>query len=69
MGHEHHHEDVKNIKVAFFLNLFFTLLEIVGGWVFHQQYGYSVGCRTRFRRLSVIGISLVLSKAIQKRER
>jgi len=32
MGHEHHHEEVKNIKVAFFLNLFFTLLEIVGGF-------------------------------------
>ena len=32
MGHEHHHEEVKNIKVAFFLNLFFTLLEIAGGF-------------------------------------
>jgi len=32
MGHEHHHEEVKNIKVAFFLNLFFTLFEIVGGF-------------------------------------
>ena len=33
MGHEHHHEDVKNIKTVFFLNLFFTLLEIVGGFL------------------------------------
>jgi cobalt-zinc-cadmium efflux system protein len=32
MAHEHHHEDVKNIKTAFFLNLFFTLFEIVGGF-------------------------------------
>lgn len=32
MAHEHHHEEVKNIKTAFFLNLFFTLLEIVGGF-------------------------------------
>jgi len=32
MGHEHHHEEVKNIKVAFFLNLFFTLFEIAGGF-------------------------------------
>ena len=32
MGHEHHHGEVKNIKVAFFLNLFFTLLEIAGGF-------------------------------------
>lgn len=33
MGHEHHHENVKNIKTAFFLNLLFTLLEIVGGFL------------------------------------
>jgi len=32
MAHDHHHEDVKNIKTAFFLNLFFTLFEIVGGF-------------------------------------
>ncbi|WP_115718697.1 cation diffusion facilitator family transporter [Gallaecimonas mangrovi] len=29
--HHHHHDDVANIKVAFFLNLAFTLIEIVGG--------------------------------------
>ncbi|MEO9802399.1 MAG: cation diffusion facilitator family transporter [Reichenbachiella sp.] len=29
-GHEHHH-DVDNIKTAFFLNLGFTIVEIVGG--------------------------------------
>lgn len=29
--HGHHHQDVKNIKVAFFLNTAFTLVEIVGG--------------------------------------
>lgn len=27
----HHHEDVKNIKVAFFLNLSFTIIEFIGG--------------------------------------
>lgn len=37
MSHDHHHHthqhsDVKNIKVAFFLNLAFTILEIVGGF-------------------------------------
>ncbi|MDD3320284.1 MAG: cation diffusion facilitator family transporter [Paludibacter sp.] len=35
MAHDHHHHDhsdVKNIKVAFFLNLGFTILEIVGGF-------------------------------------
>ncbi|MED5525483.1 MAG: cation diffusion facilitator family transporter [Pseudomonadota bacterium] len=34
MSHSHHHhghDDVGNIKVAFFLNLGFTLIEIVGG--------------------------------------
>jgi len=30
--HHHDHSDVKNIKVAFFLNLGFTILEIVGGF-------------------------------------
>ena len=30
--HGHHHEAVKNIKTVFFLNLFFTLLEIAGGF-------------------------------------
>lgn len=32
-GHDHHHDhgDVKNIKVAFFLNLSFTIIEFVGG--------------------------------------
>jgi cobalt-zinc-cadmium efflux system protein len=28
----HHHGDVKNIQAAFFLNLFFTLVEIAGGF-------------------------------------
>ncbi len=34
MGHHHghsHHKAEENIKAAFFLNLFFTLIEIVGG--------------------------------------
>jgi len=30
--HNHPHEDVKNIKIAFFLNVGFTLLEIAGGF-------------------------------------
>ena len=31
--HSHHHDGVKNIKVAFFLNLGFTIVEIVGGFL------------------------------------
>ncbi|MDQ3395783.1 MAG: cation diffusion facilitator family transporter [Bacteroidota bacterium] len=31
-GHDHHHEDsTKNIRFAFFLNLIFTIIEIIGG--------------------------------------
>jgi len=41
MSHEHHHnhnhshhsEATKNIQIAFFLNLFFTVVEIVGGFL------------------------------------
>ncbi len=31
-GHHHHHHGSGNIKVAFFLNLFFTIIEIIGGF-------------------------------------
>ncbi|UXX78996.1 cation diffusion facilitator family transporter [Reichenbachiella carrageenanivorans] len=30
-GHDHNHHDVDNIKTAFFLNLGFTIVEIIGG--------------------------------------
>ena len=30
-NHDHRHEDVKNIRTAFFLNLSFTIIEFVGG--------------------------------------
>lgn len=30
-NHSHHDESTKNISVAFFLNLFFTLIEFIGG--------------------------------------
>ncbi|RYZ65501.1 MAG: cation transporter, partial [Proteobacteria bacterium] len=33
-GHHHHHGSVANIRMAFFLNLFFSLFEIIGGlWI------------------------------------
>ncbi len=31
MGHSHDHEDQRNLRVAFFINLGFTVLEIIGG--------------------------------------
>lgn len=30
-GHHHHHHGTSNIKVAFFLNLVFTIIELIGG--------------------------------------
>lgn len=32
MGHQHSHKSEKNLKVAFFLNVGFTILEFVGGF-------------------------------------
>ena len=32
-GHHHDHGDVKNIRAAFFLNLSFTIIELVGGLI------------------------------------
>lgn len=32
MGHDHSHHSAKNLKVAFFLNLAFTIVEIIGGF-------------------------------------
>lgn len=31
MGHDHHHSATKNIRVAFFLNLIFAVIELFGG--------------------------------------
>ena len=31
-NHQHHHSDIENLKVAFFLNLLFTIIEIIGGF-------------------------------------
>ena len=32
MGHDHHHHSTDNIKVAFWLNFTFTIIEIIGGF-------------------------------------
>jgi cobalt-zinc-cadmium efflux system protein len=32
MTHHHSHDSGKNLRLAFFLNLSFTLIELVGGW-------------------------------------
>lgn len=33
MSHDHHHKENNNLKLAFFLNLFFTIIEIIGGFL------------------------------------
>ncbi len=30
-GHHHHHDDSNNMAIAFFLNLSFTIIELIGG--------------------------------------
>jgi cobalt-zinc-cadmium efflux system protein len=32
-NHSHDHSSVKNIKIAFFLNFFFTIIEFIGGYL------------------------------------
>jgi cobalt-zinc-cadmium efflux system protein len=32
-NHKHEHNSVKNIKIAFFLNFFFTIIEFIGGYL------------------------------------
>jgi cobalt-zinc-cadmium efflux system protein len=32
-NHSHEHNSVKNIKIAFFLNFFFTIIEFIGGYL------------------------------------
>ncbi|MBX2970488.1 MAG: cation transporter [Cyclobacteriaceae bacterium] len=32
MAHHHHHSSGKNLRIAFFLNVFFTIFELIGGF-------------------------------------
>jgi cobalt-zinc-cadmium efflux system protein len=32
LAHDHHHAAISNLKLAFFLNLGFTVIEFIGGW-------------------------------------
>lgn len=71
MGHHHdHHSHVhpvgKNLKMAFFLNLGFTLLELVGGWYVNSVAIYSDAIHDLGDSLS-LGTSWWLEKYAQKK--
>ena len=71
MGHEHHHHSPghtsgKNLKTAFFLNLGFTLLELVGGWYVNSVAIYSDAIHDLGDTLS-LGTSWWLEKYAQKK--
>jgi len=64
--HTHHNESEENIRVAFFLNLFFTIIEFVGGFLTNSMAilsdavhdlgdSFSVGLSWYFQRLAKKG--------------
>jgi cobalt-zinc-cadmium efflux system protein len=65
MGHGHNHHAIKNIKVAFFLNLFFTLIEIWGGFLTNSMAILSDALHD-FGDTLIIGFSLYFIKRSQK---
>ena len=68
MGHSHHNHDqsTKNIKVAFFLNLVFTVIEIVGGFLTNSMAILSDALHDLGDSLS-LGLSWYLEKYSTKR--
>lgn len=71
MGHDHDHHSLihasgKNLKTAFFLNLSFTLLELVGGWYVNSVAIYSDAIHDLGDSLT-LGTSWWLEKYAQKK--
>jgi cobalt-zinc-cadmium efflux system protein len=71
MSHDHHHHSQihgsgKNLKTAFFLNLGFTLLELIGGWYVNSVAIYSDAIHDLGDTLS-LGTSWWLEKYAQKK--
>lgn len=66
MGHHHHHNAVKNIKTAFFLNLGFTIIEIIGGLLTNSMAILSDALHDLGDSLS-LGISWYLQKKSNKK--
>ncbi len=64
--HEHHHHEHENIKLAFFLNLGFSLFEFIGGIVTNSVAIYSDAIHDLGDSLA-IGISYFLEKISHKK--
>ena len=71
MGHHHHHHDhshdTGNIKVAFFLNLTFTIIEIIGGLMTNSMAILADALHDLGDSLS-LGISWFLEKVSEKNQ-
>ena len=71
--HHHHHSSNKNLKIAFFLNLGFTIFEIIGGLYVNSiaiisdaihDLAFFVGIRSTFYRLAMVtgeGLIVILA--------
>ncbi len=70
-GHHHHHHHhhghaVKNMKLAFFLNLFFAIFELIGG-LWANSFAILSSALHDLGDAATIGISLTLEKRSQKK--
>jgi cobalt-zinc-cadmium efflux system protein len=66
-SHSHHHHSSKNIKAAFFLNLLFAIIELIGGWYTNSMAILSDALHDLGDSLS-LGVSWYFEK-ISKKER
>jgi cobalt-zinc-cadmium efflux system protein len=66
-NHSHHHHSSKNIKAAFFLNLLFAIIELIGGWYTNSMAILSDALHDLGDSLS-LGVSWYFEK-ISKKER
>lgn len=64
-GHHHHHHGTGNIKVAFFLNLAFTIIEIIGG-LFTNSMAILSDALHDFGDSISLGLSWYFQKVSQK---
>lgn len=65
-GHHHHHHDAaKNIKLALFLNLFFSIVELIGG-LYTQSVAILSDAVHDFGDTMSLGFSYFLEKKSQK---
>ncbi len=63
----HHHHSTENIKVAFFLNLLFTIIEIVGG-IFTNSIAIITDAVHDLGDTVTIGFSWYLERVSKKKE-